>query len=42
MLNHFEKSIQLHTNKHILIQVNTKISAKTHKNHKNTSVFRID
>ncbi len=28
MLNHYKKSIQLHTNKYNLIQVNTKISVK--------------
>lgn len=33
MLNVFKKSIQFHTNKHNLTQVNTKLSVKIHGNH---------
>ncbi len=33
MLNIMEKSIQFHTDKYNLIQVNTKIPTKPHENH---------
>ena len=42
MLNTSKKSIQFHTNYYNLIQVNTKITAKTHKKHWNTKIFRIE